>query len=584
MKPKSKLEAQRLETRLKKLEAKGLPSPGLFNVSALRDVSARPREELKDGIGFPSLWAKTEDLGKAKSFWLRLSIGKPGVEPRPELLGLETAEKANAEETTLLSQHLQEEESLSLTDEAARAALETLQNSGPADMATALEADYSDVMLGEHAAGGFPDSMDGQHLASSLIGNNASAGPSYSTEQPTTNFKRGRRQGTTIPPADPASAWATFISNPINIVSKPSQRTAKARSVANCLTYGSAVSLWVRINSQNARTKFMHVQEAKEIGNVDEKGEDTGGDGIAGGGGRPVLTARTAKWSAFRLDCVRRSVANGNEPAGPTTAAAAAGSLVTYGSIVILTDLITGISSEPLRLTKVDKLLALKEDVGPVSELQKVAFAKVDTEGVPVAHDAALGDWYLSAPSAMVEVADPFKARRRRGRPIADLGKPYTEAEIRSDDDWDHTQGPRPEIAPQEDAGTVTEPSTLDEIPVVGSSFRTVPKTKGKGSAGNGKGKARGKPVLPKTKRNAIALATAAEDRDTSGRTAGLNWAAGKQRDVLTTVSVAVDETRREGQQRRERTKDVMQKAVADEIEDWMIWCIGSVCEWTSSS
>jgi hypothetical protein len=263
---------------------------------------------------------------------------------------------------------------------------------------------------------------------------------------------------------------------------------------------------------------------------------------------------------------VRRSIAHGDEPAGPTTVGSAQGTLVTYGSIVVLTDLITGITSEPLRITKVDKLHALKDDVGPVSELQKVAFAKVDHDGIAVAGDRP-GDWYLSAPSALVEVIDPSKARMRKDR----MGSDAQNVEV--SEEW---EGARPSALHdvEESETTMTE-----DLPVVGINYRAIPKNRGKGSSGNGKGKARGKPLVPKTKRNAISLATAAEDRDVSGSTAGLTWAPGKEREVLMNVSVPIDEARRDGQQRRERTHDVMQKAIADEVEDWMVWTIGSVCE-----
>lgn len=51
--------------------------------------------------------------------------------------------------------------------------------------------------------------------------------------------------------------WASFDSAPVTIISKPSKKTAKTRSVTSCILAGGPVSLFNRINSQTVRTKYM---------------------------------------------------------------------------------------------------------------------------------------------------------------------------------------------------------------------------------------------------------------------------------------------------------------------------------------
>lgn len=75
--------------------------------------------------------------------------------------------------------------------------------------------------------------------------------------------------------------WATFDSAPVAIISKPSKRTAKARSIQSCILAGGPVSLFNRINSQTVRTKYMTVEETH-------------------------LCASNASWSTFNVNVLSR--------------------------------------------------------------------------------------------------------------------------------------------------------------------------------------------------------------------------------------------------------------------------------------
>lgn len=54
---------------------------------------------------------------------------------------------------------------------------------------------------------------------------------------------------------------------------------------------------------------------------------------------------------------------------------------MTYGSEIILTDTLSGISTAPLVIRKVDKGKIISEDGGPVSQMQKIALQRVNTDG-----------------------------------------------------------------------------------------------------------------------------------------------------------------------------------------------------------
>lgn len=172
------------------------------------------------------------------------------------------------------------------------------------------------------------------------------------------------------------SPFASFDSAPIPIISKPSKKTAKARNMNACILNGSTISLFSRINSQTARTKFMAVDDGK-------------------------LSAKTFKWSAFRIDVVRSTedyLAQDFEESAP----------VTYGSEVTLTDVLTGSVSEMLLIRKVEKGFLCLDATGPVSQLQKLAFARAIPDGqsiyLSVRSDGM--DLYGSVPDDVKPVID----------------------------------------------------------------------------------------------------------------------------------------------------------------------------------
>ncbi|KAF9819934.1 hypothetical protein IEO21_01795 [Rhodonia placenta] len=144
--------------------------------------------------------------------------------------------------------------------------------------------------------------------------------------------------------------WASFDSAPVTIISKPSKKTAKTRSVSSCILAGGPVSLFNRINSQTVRTKYMTVDSGQ-------------------------LCASNVAWSAFNVNVVSRPPNASNDPAGPGP------QTVLYGSKVILSDTVTGTPTPPLFIRKVDKGRIATDDGGPVSQMQKIALQRVNADG-----------------------------------------------------------------------------------------------------------------------------------------------------------------------------------------------------------
>lgn len=131
--------------------------------------------------------------------------------------------------------------------------------------------------------------------------------------------------------------WASFESAPVTIISKSSKKTAKPRGQSTQVQNGSLISLFNRINSQTARTKYMH----------------SAPDGR--------LIGHNGEWSTYRITLISR-------PPLADLAGAEEGS-VTYGSTIVLTDLNTGFSSDPLVVCKVDKGQVQLPQIDPPAEL-----------------------------------------------------------------------------------------------------------------------------------------------------------------------------------------------------------------------
>ncbi|KZV75477.1 hypothetical protein PENSPDRAFT_571345 [Peniophora sp. CONT] len=148
------------------------------------------------------------------------------------------------------------------------------------------------------------------------------------------------------PPQPFGRVWASFDSAPVTIISKPSKKTAKTRNISSCILAGGPVSLFNRINSQTVRTKYMTIDNNQ-------------------------LCASNVSWSAFSVNVMRRSQEVPNVNPQP----------VTYGSEVVLTDTLSGISTAPLVIRKVDKGRIASDDGGPVSQMQKIALQRVNADG-----------------------------------------------------------------------------------------------------------------------------------------------------------------------------------------------------------
>ncbi|EIW64316.1 uncharacterized protein TRAVEDRAFT_68154 [Trametes versicolor FP-101664 SS1] len=175
------------------------------------------------------------------------------------------------------------------------------------------------------------------------------------------------------PAADGSDAneriWASFDSAPVTIISKPSKKTAKTRNISSCILAGGPVSLFNRINSQTVRTKYMTIEQNQ-------------------------LCASNVAWSAFAVNVVRPQGAEA-PLGGPQP--------VTYGSEIVLADTVTGVQTAPLIIRKVDKGRIVNDDGGPVSQMQKIALQRLNSDGTRHYLSAAgpiAGTPGVSAPSA----------------------------------------------------------------------------------------------------------------------------------------------------------------------------------------
>lgn len=176
---------------------------------------------------------------------------------------------------------------------------------------------------------------------------------------------------------DTSASWASFDSAPIGIISKPSKKSAKARHASAHITSNASVSLFNRINSQTYRTKYLSAHEGH-------------------------LSAQSRAWTAFRLVLLAR----------PPQAQAldVDADVLTYGSTIVLVDEVSGATTDPLLVCKVDRgriLPPLGEArvtlddgtladesylYGAVSQMQKIALMRF----VPNPHRAE-GHWERDA-------------------------------------------------------------------------------------------------------------------------------------------------------------------------------------------
>lgn len=161
--------------------------------------------------------------------------------------------------------------------------------------------------------------------------------------------------------------WLTCESDAINVISKPSKKTTKAKTSSSQITPHLAICLFNRVNSQNVRTKYMAVDDGQ-------------------------LSARNDSWTTFFM---RPLNLVGHADQRSTEA-------VTYGSVIVLEVPGHGAVSDPLVVCKVEKgrivvPSAFADEVGssssgsmhppppqndasdgPISQMQKVAFMRYE--------------------------------------------------------------------------------------------------------------------------------------------------------------------------------------------------------------
>ncbi|SCV68976.1 BQ2448_1996 [Microbotryum intermedium] len=191
--------------------------------------------------------------------------------------------------------------------------------------------------------------------------------PSDRPAPPKTLFQNGsvRKAEPIETTEDLNDALASFSSAEMQIISKPSKKTVRARSTGSCLFDESTIALFNRINAQTVRTTFAVTEEGR-------------------------LSSRAYEWTAFKIHVTKR--AEGGEDtdhdiahsAFPRNQADGGPEAVTYGSEIVLTDLMTGSTSEPMIVRKVEKGHVFLGATGRVAQLQKLALARVSDRGYSI--------------------------------------------------------------------------------------------------------------------------------------------------------------------------------------------------------
>ncbi|KAH9817870.1 beta-trefoil DNA-binding domain-containing protein [Melampsora americana] len=214
-------------------------------------------------------------------------------------------------------------------------------------------------------------------------------------------------------------------------------KTAKARNTQSCIFNGSTICLFNRINSQTVRTKYLCVEHDQ-------------------------LAARASQWSAFTINVVRRAEDAGLDGSPPlvtktllSSSIPGADRTVTYGSEVELIDFVTGVSSGPLVVRKVEKNKVQKDATGPISQMQKLAFCKVDRNDGSAIYVSALEPGRFPSPP---ELGSPFEMSGGNELNGMSYGQPSQQAPPPALHALQY-QAPRATLAPEERGGM-----TLDEI------------------------------------------------------------------------------------------------------------------------
>jgi len=511
---------------------------------------AKERQVLSDGLAFPGLWVSSE-IGKAKDFQLELKVARPGDDismlkpkPAPDTPAIgHNAPTAGSSDIDVSQGQAEYDQSASFPPDLTAADLEQI---GRGHSSSDFDLDPSLANMGAD-------------IPATGVSAPPIAGPSTwnAGSEPSLSQRSKRSQ---ILPVDIESPWGTFLSAPLSIISKPSQRTAKARSMVTCLTETDSFALYVRINSQTVRTKYMKLENDADDGS-------------------PHLAFRTGKWSPFRFEVIKRAI----PPYNPEDDAKQPNryrvfedeknaKVLTYGSIITVVDVQSGVRSEPVKLVKVDKneVVVGADEGGPVSELQRVGFVKYDAN---VADQGLRSRWYLSAPGARAGGAELFEPderyvrvktssstpqRQSSGQEMpADPG-PSTLGEVSTpvgDRLFDHTILD----LPQETSAAVS-----DELSYANVNHEDSIAMNTEVDSGSLKRKR-------KTPRRALAKATLREDEDITGST--LVW----QQANRGMKEVAIEQNKKVPGPSRTTLADV------ERVEDWMCWTIMSVGESNTS-
>lgn len=129
-----------------------------------------------------------------------------------------------------------------------------------------------------------------------------------------------------------------FKTKPLKVISKPSKKKQSAKNNYElCITSGTTVSMFNRIRSQTVSTKYLCADGEEE-----------------------KFVGKTNSWDAFSI---RTTNASGNDTG-----------YIHYGMEIVLVSTLSGLSTNPLIIRKVDKSTASLTCTEPVSQLHKVAF------------------------------------------------------------------------------------------------------------------------------------------------------------------------------------------------------------------
>ncbi|KAI8338616.1 beta-trefoil DNA-binding domain-containing protein [Chlamydoabsidia padenii] len=158
--------------------------------------------------------------------------------------------------------------------------------------------------------------------------------------------------------SSPPQSYASFLSKPISIISKPSKKTMRniTRNVTTCVMVNQLVSFYSRINSQTVRTKYMTSDNDQ-------------------------LCAKNTLWSPFEIILLHQPPPQQPTKSNRNVSHQYAAPLV-YGSELILKDTRTGTRSQPLIIRKVDRGRIVPDAGGPVSQMQKVALQLVSSSSL----------------------------------------------------------------------------------------------------------------------------------------------------------------------------------------------------------